>query len=65
MLEELLPPPVLSIGLTGHRSVGMTGATAEATERGIGAVLEAAQAELGTAPEHIVGGLRPLFRHQT
>jgi hypothetical protein len=41
MLEELLPPPVLSIGLTGHRSVGMTGATAEATERGIGAVLEA------------------------
>jgi hypothetical protein len=41
MLEELLPPPVLSIGLTGHRSVGMTGAAAEATERGIGAVLEA------------------------
>ena len=41
MLEELLPPPVLSLGLTGHRSVGMTGATAEATERGIGAVLEA------------------------
>jgi hypothetical protein len=41
MLEELLPPPVLSLGLTGHRSVGMTGATAAAAERGIGAVLEA------------------------
>src|SRR6266849_1735827 len=41
MLEELLPPLVLSVGLTGHRNVGMTGAAAEATERSIGAVLEA------------------------
>jgi hypothetical protein len=46
MLEELLPPPVLSVGLTGHRNVGMTGATAEATERDIGAVLEALQRAL-------------------
>jgi hypothetical protein len=49
MLEELLPPPVLSLGLTGHRNVGMTGATAEATERDIGAVLEALQRALATA----------------
>ena len=48
MLEELLPPPVLSLGLTGHRNVGMTGATAEAAERDIGAVLEALQRALAT-----------------
>ncbi len=41
MLEELLPPLVLSVGLTGHRSVGMTGAVAEATGQSIGAVLQA------------------------
>jgi hypothetical protein len=41
MLEELLPPLVVSVGLTGHRSVGMTGAAAEATEQGIGAVFAA------------------------
>ncbi len=48
MSEELLPPPVLSLGLTGHRNVGMTGATAEATERDIGVVLEALRRALAT-----------------
>jgi len=49
MLEELLPPLVLSVGLTGHRSVGMTGAVAEATEQGIGAVFDALKRALPTA----------------
>lgn len=49
MLEELLPPPVLSVGLTGHRNVATDGETAEAIERGIGAVLEALQRALAPA----------------
>ena len=49
MLEELRPPLVLSVGLTGHRSVGMTGAVAEATEQGIGAVFDALKRALPTA----------------
>ena len=43
VLEEVLPSPVLSVGLTGHRKVPIDGITAEAIENGIGAVLEALQ----------------------
>jgi hypothetical protein len=46
MLEELLPPFVLSVGVTGHRSVGVAGPVAEAVERGVGTVLEALQQAL-------------------
>jgi hypothetical protein len=49
MLEELLPSPVLSVGLTGHRNVATDGEAAEAIERGIGAVLEALQRALTPA----------------
>jgi len=49
MLEELLPPPVFSIGLTGHRNVATSGEAAEAIEGGIGAVLEALQRALTPA----------------
>jgi hypothetical protein len=40
MLDQLLPQLVLAVGLTGHRSVGMSGPAAEAVGQGIGAVLE-------------------------
>lgn len=49
MLEELLPPPTLSVGLTGHRNVATDGEAAEAIERGIGAVLETLQHALTPA----------------
>jgi hypothetical protein len=49
MLDELLPPLVLAVGLTGHRTVGMTGAVAEATEHSIGAVLDALKRALPAA----------------
>jgi hypothetical protein len=39
MLEGLLPQFVLSVGLTGHRGVGITGAAADAIGQGIGAVV--------------------------
>ncbi len=39
MLEELLPPPVLSIGLTGHRDIAMGGLAAEAIEHTVGDIL--------------------------
>ncbi len=47
MLEELLPAPVLSVGLTGHRNID--GIAAEAIERGIGAILGALQRALAPA----------------
>lgn len=41
MPENLLPPPVLAVGLAGHRDVAVTAETAAAIEHSIGAVLEA------------------------
>jgi hypothetical protein len=49
MLEELLPPPLFSVGLTGHRKLAMSGEAAAAIERGIGAVLESLQRALTPA----------------
>jgi hypothetical protein len=49
MLEELLPLPVLCVGLTGHRDIALTGAAAEAIERSIEALLEALQQALTPA----------------
>ena len=49
MLEELLPAPVLSVGLTGHRNIAMYGVAAEAVEHGIAAVLGALQRALAPA----------------
>ena len=49
MLEELLPPPVLCVGLTGHRDVALSGVAAEAIEQSIEALLEALQRALTPA----------------
>jgi hypothetical protein len=49
MLAELLPSPVLSVGLTGHRNITMGGKAAEAIEHCIGAVLGALQRALAPA----------------
>lgn len=49
MLKELLPSPVLSVGLTGHRNIATDGIAAEAIEHGIGAVLGALERALTPA----------------
>jgi hypothetical protein len=49
MLPELLPPPVLSIGLTGHRSIALSGSGAEVIAHGITTVFEALQRALSGA----------------
>lgn len=41
MLNNLLPAPVFSIGLTGHRAIAVQGSIAEAVERSVGDVFEA------------------------
>ena len=43
MLQELLPAPVLAVGLTGHRNLAMDGGAAAAVESGIGNVVAALQ----------------------
>ena len=49
MLPELLPSPVLSIGLTGHRSIALGGSGAEVIAHGITTVFEALQRALSGA----------------
>jgi hypothetical protein len=49
MLEELLPSPVLCVGLAGHRNIALSGVAAEAIEHGIEALLEALQDALTPA----------------
>ena len=46
MLEELLPPPVLCVGLKGHRNISLGGDAAEGIERSIETLLEALQQAL-------------------
>src|SRR5436190_21040228 len=41
MLNDLLPAPVFSVGLTGHRAIAVQGSIAEAVERSVGDVFEA------------------------
>jgi Protein of unknown function (DUF4231) len=41
MFKDLLPAPVFSIGLTGHRDVAVQGSTGDAVERSVGDVFEA------------------------
>ena len=41
MFKGLLPAPVFSIGLTGHRDVAIQGSTGEAVERSVGDVFDA------------------------
>ena len=49
MLEELLPSPVLSVGLAGHRHITIDGVAGEPIEQGVGAVLGALQRALPPA----------------
>ena len=49
MLEELLPPPVLCVGLTGHRDVALSGVAAEVIEQSIETLLAALQRALTPA----------------
>ena len=49
MLPELLPPPVLSIGLTGHRSIASSGSGAEVIADGITTLFKALQRALSAA----------------
>lgn len=51
MLQELLPSPVLSLGLTGHRNIAMKAAASDALEHGIAAVLASLQRALPSAIE--------------
>jgi hypothetical protein len=52
MLQELLPSPVLSLGLTGHRNIAMEVAASDTLEHGIAAVLASLQRALPPAIEH-------------
>jgi len=51
MLQELLPSPVLSLGLTGHRDIAMEAAASDALEHSIAAVLASLRRALPSAIE--------------